>query len=169
MPPKKKKSKVKELEVSLKEAESKADNYLNQLKYVKADLENLKKQNQRQVSQIVDRAIGHILMQLLPIVDELGLVLNNNLENPKTHQGIEMIYKKLIKLLESEGCQPIESVGKPFDPFKHEAVFEVETEKQPEGYVLEEIRKGYTYKDRVLRASMVKVARTPFKEEDENE
>jgi molecular chaperone GrpE len=168
MPPKKK-NKVKELEESLKEAESKADNYLNQLKYVKADLENLEKQNQRQVSQIIDRANGRILLQLLPIVDELWLIHNNSIGHPKTQQGIEMIYKKLMKLMESEGCQPIEAIGIPFDPFKHEAVFEVETEEQPEGCVLEEIRKGYIYKDRVLRASMVKVARTPVIEENENE
>jgi molecular chaperone GrpE len=82
-----------------------------------------------------------------------------------------MVRKKLIKVLETEGVRQIEALGYPFDPFKHEAMMDVETEEEPDGYVLEEIRKGYMYKDRVLRASMVKVARNPKKdlEEKDNE
>lgn len=171
MPPKKKKEdKSKELKKALKNAEKKAEKYLNQLKYSKAELENFKKQNQRHIQQIIDRANGHLLRQLLPVVDELELMMAANNSNNKTLQGIEMVHKKLIKILESEGCKPIISVGNPFDPFKHEAVLEVETNEQLDSYVLEEMRKGYTYKDRILRASMVKVARSPAKnEEKENE
>ena len=171
MPPKKKKEdKSKELKKALKDAENKAEKYLNQLKYAKADLENYKKQNQRHVQQIIDRANGQLLEQLLPVVDELEIVMTFSDSDDKTLQGIEMVHKKLVKILENEGCKPIDSVGKPFDPFKHEAVLEIETNEQLDGYVLEEMRKGYTYKDRVLRASMVKVARSPANyEEEKNE
>jgi molecular chaperone GrpE len=171
MAPKKKKitNKIEELEKTLNEAEIKADNYLKQLKYAKADLENLRKQSQRHIAHIIDRANGQLLEQLLPILDEIGLILNSGSTEAQTIQGIGMVYKKLIKILESEGCKPIKAEGTPFDPFKHEAVLEIESEKQPDGFVLEEIRKGYTYKDRVLRPSMVKVARTPKKKEDKKD
>jgi len=68
---------------------------------------------------------------------------------------------KLEKLLESEGVTPMEALGAPFDPNLHEAMLEVETSDLPDGVVAEELRRGYLYKERVLRASMVKVARNP--------
>jgi molecular chaperone GrpE len=81
-----------------------------------------------------------------------------------------MVHRKMAKLLESSGVQPIEALGRPFDPFKHEAIVEVETEEEPDGYVLEEVRKGYMFKERVLRATVVKVARSPAEpEEDQDE
>jgi molecular chaperone GrpE len=72
-----------------------------------------------------------------------------------------MVQKKLMKVLETEGVQLIEAQGLQFDPFKHEAIMEVETLEVEDGHIAEEIRRGYSYKDRVLRASVVKVARTP--------
>ena len=72
-----------------------------------------------------------------------------------------MVERKLMKVLEMEGVQPIEAVGLKFDPFRHEAIMEVETLNFEDGHVAEEIRQGYTYKDKVLRASVVKVAKAP--------
>jgi len=72
-------------------------------------------------------------------------------------------------MLDAEGVSPIKAVGELFDPHLHEAVLEVETSDFPDGHVAEELRKGYLYKDRVLRASMVKVARKPSSKEDQEE
>ena len=73
--------------------------------------------------------------------------------------------EELSKMLDSEGVSPIEAEGKPFDPNIHEAVLEVESCTRPEGMILEELRRGYLYKGRVLKASMVKVARNPSSKE----
>ena len=174
MSPKKKapkpKERITELEKALTESEKKSEKLLSQLKYAKADLENIQKQNQRRISDIMDRANGRLLEQLVPLMDELTLLAAaENSGDEKVSEAIGMVRNKLIKIMESEGVRSIDALGCPFDPFKHEAMLEVETEEEPDGYILEEIRKGYMYKERVLRASMVKIARTPIKEEEETE
>ena len=178
MPPKKKttqpkpKERIAELEKALTESEAKSERLINQLKYAKADLENIQKQNQRRINDIMERANGRLLEQLIPIMDELTLLSSTeNGDEKNINEAIGMVRNKLIKVLETEGVRQIEALGYPFDPFKHEAMMDVETEEEPDGYVLEEIRKGYMYKDRVLRASMVKVARNPKKdlEDKDNE
>jgi len=166
--PKKKKLKAEDtiaiLEKNLLETKKQSENYLTQLKYAKADLENLQKQNQKRVEESIDRANIRILNQLLPIADELSLAIAN-LDNEKHSQGVTMVYNKLMKILEQEGIKPIEAVGTIFNPFFHEAILEVETAEFDPGIIVEEIRRGYTYKDKVLRASMVKVARALSKKE----
>jgi molecular chaperone GrpE len=154
--------KTAELEASLKEEREKADRYLNQLKYARADLENLQKRTQRSIEEALDRANGRLLMQLLPILDELDLAIKAaKMPKGDIAEGVEMVRNKLAKLMEAEGVSSIEAVGKSFDPRLHEAVLEVETNDHPNGCVVEEFRKGYKFKGRVLRASMVKVARNP--------
>ncbi len=156
-----KKPTKKELEKMLEISEDKAGKYLKELQYAKADLQNIQKQNRKRLQDVMDRANGSILQQLIPILDELQILGSNDAEVDKLVEGVEMVERKLMKILELEGVQPIEAEGLRFDPFKHEAIMEVETLEVEEGLVTEEIRRGYTYKDRVLRASVVKVARAP--------
>jgi len=160
---------VEELENKLKEAESKAEKHLSQLKYAKADLENIQKQRQKLMQDFMDRANGGLLQQLLPLMDEVEILATRDAEKENLVQGMGMVLKKLQKVMDSEGVRVIEAEGHPFDPFKHDAVMEVETSEEPDGVVLEEVRRGYMYKDRVLRASMVKVARSPKQSEEENQ
>ena len=160
---------VEELETQLKEVETKAEKHLSQLKYAKADLENVQKQSRKRIQDVMDRANGGLLQQLLPLLDEVEILATNDAEKDKLVQGIGMVLKKLQKVMDSEGVRAIEAEGHPFDPFRHDAVMEVETLEEPDGVVVEEVRRGYMYKDRVLRASMVKVARSPKKSEEENQ
>ena len=160
---------VEELETQLKDAENKAEKHLSQLKYAKADLENVQKQSRKRIQDVMDRANGGLLQQLLPLLDEVEILATNDAEKDKLVQGIGMVLKKLQKVMDSEGVRAIEAEGHPFDPFRHDAVMEVETLEEPDGVVVEEVRRGYMYKDRVLRASMVKVARSPKKSEEENQ
>ncbi|MBN2334668.1 nucleotide exchange factor GrpE [Candidatus Bathyarchaeota archaeon] len=162
-------TRVEELENQLKKREEEAGKYMSQLKYAKADLDNFQKQSQKRVQDVMDRANGSLLQQLLPVLDELEILATKDAEKEKLVQGLGMVLKKTQKVMESEGVHPIEADGLQFDPFKHEAVLEVETDEEPDGYVLEEIMRGYMYKDRVLRASVVKVARSPRKEADEED
>ena len=162
---------VAELEAALLEEKQKTETYLNQLKYARADLDNLRKQMQRRIEETVDRGNRRLLMGLLPIVEELNLAIEaaRKTANSSILEGVEMVKKKMEKMLDSEGVSPIKAVGRTFDPHLHEAVLEVETSDQPDGTVIEEIRKGYTYRDQVLRASMVKVARNLSSKKDEEE
>jgi len=155
--------KVAELEASLKEKVTLEETYLNQLKYARADLENLQKHMQRRVDEGVAMEKESLIMQLLPIVEELDLALEEARKTGDSSllEGVEMVRRKLWKVLNCEGLCPIEAVGKPFDPLMHEAVLEVETCDQPDGTVLQEVRKGFILNGKVLKPSMVKVAHNP--------
>jgi len=167
---KKLEKKLAELEKALEVEKMQSGKYLNQLKYAKADLENIQKQNQKRIDEVISRANGLLLLQLLPIVDELELAVEASADsNGNIVDGVKMVKGKLEKLLKSEGVKPIKAAGEPFDPRYHEAVFEVDTADHPDGSVMEEIRKGYTYNDRVLRASMVKVARNHGSDEKDEQ
>jgi len=167
---KKLEEKIVELEKALDDEKIQSQKYLNQLKYTKADLDNLQKQSQKRINDVISRANGRLLLQLLPIVDEIHMAVNTSENvNENILVGVKMVQGKLLKLLETEGVKPIEAVGKPFDPRYHEAVFEVDTKDHPDGYVMDEIRGGYTYNDRILRASMVKVARNTSSESEDDE
>jgi molecular chaperone GrpE len=159
---------VEELENKLKETEEKAEKYLSQLKYAKADLENIQKQSQKRMQDVMDKANGGLLQQLLPLLDEMEILASRDAEKENLVQGIGMVLKKLQKVMYSEGVRVIDAEGRPFDPYRHDAVMEVETLEEPDGTVVEEVRRGYMYKDRVLRASVVKVARSPRESEEED-
>lgn len=167
MTPKKKPTKkelekhLEELEKELQSVKEQSAKHLNQLKYAKADLENVQKQSQKRLIDVIDRANGELLEKMLPIVDELEILSSKDAEKLRLIEGVKMVHIKLMKLMESEGITQINAIGEKFDPFKHEAIMEVETLDIPDGHIAEEIRRGFIFKDKVLRASVVKVARTP--------
>jgi len=162
--------KLAKLEASLEDEAKKSEKYLSQLKYAKADMENLQKQTQKRIEDTISRANGRLLMQLIPILDELEMAIKAS-KNGETNivEGVDMVKGKLQKVMMSEGVTPIDALGEPFNPRYHEAVLEVDTEDHPDGTVIEELRKGYTYNSRVLRASMVKVARNRSSDNDKEE
>jgi molecular chaperone GrpE len=157
--------KISELENGLDDERKTSEKYLSQLKYARADLENLQKRTQRRIDEAQEKAKGRIVMQLLTILDELDLAISAA-ENSESEiiEGVEMVRGKLWKLLNAEGLAAIDAFGQPFDPNLHEAVLEVETDEVENGCVVEEFR---------IRASMVKVAKNScsneVKEEDEDE
>jgi molecular chaperone GrpE len=153
---------ITELEQQLTDTGKTFETTTTQLKYAKADLDNLQKQTQKRIDEATDRNNARILTQLITIADELQIIATTT-----NNEADAMIHAKLLKLLETEGVKPIQAQGQPFDPYKHEAILEVETTTCPPGTVAEEIRGGYTYKDKVLRAAMVKVVRAPSTTEEE--
>jgi molecular chaperone GrpE len=161
-PKRKQDERIAELEAQLTDAQKTAETHLNQLKYAKADLDNLQKQTQKRIEEATDRAAARVLGELLTVADELTIIAS---ADGARSDALNMTLGKLLKILEAEGVRPIEACGNKFDPYKHEAVLEVETPDEPEGTVVEEIRRGYTYRDKVLRASMVKVAKAPSHKE----
>jgi len=160
----------------LENEKKRAEDYLARLKYVQADLENLKKRTDRQLAETKKYCTEPLVIELLEIVDELEMAVkagHNSKSAENLTQGVEMTLKKLKKILEKEQVSPIECVGKPFDPSKHNAVAKIERSDVEECTVIEEIRKGYIMKEKVIRPSVVKVAVKPTsksqKEVKENE
>jgi molecular chaperone GrpE len=134
------------------------DKYLRQV----AEFENFRKRTDKEKAQMFDQGASNVLEKMLPIVDnfERGLAAVPEEEKGSAFaDGMNMIYKQLMKQMEDLGVTPIEAVGKEFDPNFHNAVMQVESEEVEEGFVAQELQKGYMYHDTVLRHSMVAVAK----------
>jgi molecular chaperone GrpE len=159
-------------ERALEEEKRRSEEYLNRLKYAQADMENLKKRFDREMEEVKKYCSEPLIIQLLDVVDELEMAVKSGRAsnaNDILVQGVEMTLKKLNKVLEGEGVHPIECVGKPFDPSKHNAVAKIEKEGASDCTVIEEVRKGYTMREKVIRPSIVKVVVKPSKSQTEME
>ncbi len=126
-----------------------------------AEFDNFRKRTEKEKSQMYEIGAKDIIEKILPVVDnfERGLdaVKEEDKEDPFV-QGMEKVYKHLVTTLEGIDVKPIEAVGQQFDPNFHNAVMHVEDENLGENVIAEEFQKGYTYRDSVVRHSMVKVA-----------
>jgi molecular chaperone GrpE len=161
---------VETLEEALDTEKKRSEGYLTELRYARADLDNLKKRFERQLADAEKYSNERIMTELLDIVDELEMAVKsarsfNSTEN--LVQGVEMTLKKLIKILEREGVSPMKSVGEQFDPSKHNAVAKTEKEGVEGCRIVEEIRKGYTMRGKVIRPSIVKVVVQPSQSQKE--
>lgn len=126
-----------------------------------AELDNFRKRTEKEKSAMYEIGAKDIIEKILPVVDNfergLGAVTEEQKEDSFV-SGMEMIYKQIMTTLDSVGVKAIEAVGNEFDPDFHNAVMHVEDEEVGENIVVEEFQKGYTYRDTVVRHSMVKVA-----------
>ena len=160
---------------TLLEAEKqRSEEYLNKLKYMQADFENLKNRFNRETEQIKNHSNERIVIQLLDVVDELELATTlGKCADPSQKnllEGVEMTLKKLRKVLEQEGVTEVDcSEGKIFNPASANAVLTEEREDCEDCTILQIIRKGYTMKGRIIRPSVVKVSvKSKSKTESQN-
>ncbi len=126
-----------------------------------AEFDNFRKRTEKEKSAMFEIGARDIIERILPVADnfERGLAaIPEEQKDSPFADGMEKIYKQLMKALEEAGVKPIEAVGKPFDPNFHNAVMHVEDESLGENVVAQELQKGYTYRDTVVRHSMVQVA-----------
>ena len=126
-----------------------------------AEFDNFRKRTEKEKSHMYEIGAKDIIEKILPVVDNFERGLSSMPEEEKSTpfaEGMEKIYKQLMTTLDSIGVKPIEAVGKEFNPDFHNAVMHVEDEEAEENIVVEEFQKGYTYRDTVVRHSMVKVA-----------
>jgi molecular chaperone GrpE len=159
------------LEKQLECEKKRSEEYLNRLAYLQADLENLKKRYDREAQQAKAYANERLIMQLLDVVDELELALCVSADSAQKSlvDGVEMTLKKLRKVLEQEGVTTVEDTkGKIFDPTCHHAVATVECDDAESNTVMEQIRKGYKLKERLIRPCIVKVSVKPSKSQMED-
>ena len=161
------------------EAEKRAQEYLRRLRYLQADIENLKKRAEREKREFADFVLGEFALKLVDIAESLEKAVQHASLRSATQtqsaaeggrredtliRGVEMTLSRLKEVLRSEGIEEIPAErGKPFDPFRHEVVASEESDVYEEGTILEVLRKGYTFKGKVLRPALVKTVRSKRK------
>jgi len=151
----------KALMLELEKAKELAQGNEEKYKRLLAEFENARQRNEKESGKMYDIGAKDVLEKLLSVVDNLERAIESIPEEDKERgfeQGVDKIYRQLMVTLEDIGVVPMNAVGTQFDPNLHNAVIHVEDETQGENVVMEEMQKGYMYKDQVLRHSMVKVA-----------
>ena len=154
---KKKKEKTDKKQEVLKE---KIDELEDRVKRQMAEFDNFRKRTEKEKSAMFETGAKSVIEKILPVVDNFERGLASVPEEEKGSafaQGMEMIYKQLMTELEAINVKPIEAVGQEFNPDFHNAVMQVESEEYESGIVAQELQKGYTYRDSVVRHSMVAV------------
>jgi molecular chaperone GrpE len=152
----------------LKERASKADEHWDRLLRLTADFDNYKKRAARERQEAISYANESLLTKLLPIMDsfEMAIAAANSTSKSESgaqslQAGVVMVSNQLKSILADSGLEEIDATGKPFDPNLHEAVSQEATKAVPEGHVVRQIRKGYKFRNRLLRAAGVVVAKKP--------
>ncbi|MFH1592278.1 MAG: nucleotide exchange factor GrpE [Candidatus Woesearchaeota archaeon] len=163
------KDSAKELERELKETEEKLNSTINDLKRTRADFENHIKRTNKEKENLSIFSKQEIIKKLLPINDDFERAISSIKETEdkeKILEGIQMIFNQFSKLFGEEGIRPIESLGKNYDPYLHEVIKKIDSDKE-EGVILEEIQRGYSFNNDALRPAKVIISNGK-KEADEN-
>ncbi len=163
------KHKVKKEEVEIKALKKDVEkmrkiinDYVNHIKRSQADFENYKKRVEKDRECASQRELEKLVLNLLPILDNLERALAASKKNHDIEAlicGIEMTQKSLCSILEKEGLEKIDCDGAEFDPNLHEAMMIIESKDHEDNVVCEELEKGYTFKNKLIRASKVKVVK----------
>ena len=149
------------VQAELEQVQAQAAEYLDGWQRARAEFANYKKRVEAERVELRRTSTEALLLKLLPVIDDFERAFQALPEDSTEAvwvDGFTMILRKLQAILESQDVTPIEAAGQPFDPLWHEAVMQEETDEHPDGYVTEEMQRGYRLGDRVLRPSMVKVA-----------
>ncbi len=159
-----------ELAEKLKSKETEAQEYYDRLLRVSAEFENYKKRASREMEDFRKYSNQSLIKEMLTVVDNLELAINS----ANGHKGIgkglvdglEMTHREILKVFEKFNVKSISAKGQPFDPTFHEAVMQEESDDHPDNTVINELQKGYLIHDRLLRPSMVVVAK--FREKNDS-
>ena len=138
------------------ELEEEVEELEQSLKKVMADFDNYRKRMMREKKNIIERATEDLMTDLIEVLDDFERAMEN--EDEMESEGVEMIYKKIKKVLKEHGLEEIDCEGRTFDPNYHECLMSVEDEDHEEDEIIEEFQKGYKLNDKVIRPSKVKVA-----------
>lgn len=135
------------------------DALLDRLARLQAEFDNARKRAAREQQEFREFAAADAIKGLLPVLDSFERALKASADAGEFRSGVELIYRQFQDALQKAGVQAIASVGQPFDPRVHEAIEMVDTTEMPDHHVLEELQRGYKFKERLLRPAMVRVAR----------
>jgi molecular chaperone GrpE len=135
------------------------DALLDRLARLQAEFDNARKRAAREQQDFREFAAADVIKNFLPILDSLERALKAGGDSSDFRNGVELIYRQFQDALQKIGVQPIAALGQLFDPRVHEAIEMVDTTEVPDHQVVDELQRGYKYKERLLRPAMVRVAR----------
>lgn len=150
-------------EAELQKVTAERDALLDRLARVQAEFDNARRRSLKEQQDFRDYATVDAIKSLLPALDSFDRALQAKSEGADFRNGVELIYKQLQDALTKLGVQSISAKGAAFDPRFHEAIEMVETDEVPDHQVIDELQRGYKFKDRLLRPAMVRVAKNPGK------
>ena len=154
---------VKTLEAKFEAKEKEAEETYDRLLRLSAEFENYKKRSAREIEEFRKFANQSLIKEMLSVVDNLELALNSTNSHKAIDkdllQGLEMTHSEILKVFEKFNVKPIDAKGQPFDPTFHEAVMQEETDDYAKNTVINEMQRGYMIHERLLRPSMVVVAK----------
>ncbi|MCR6544944.1 nucleotide exchange factor GrpE [Dehalobacterium formicoaceticum] len=151
-----------ELRNLVQKLEEEKGELVNLTQRLQADFENFRRRTRGEKEELIRYAAEGVITQLLPVLDnfERAIMAAKDGEEGKGYlDGVEMIYRQLLQVLTNEGLEVVDAVGCAFDPNCHEAVMQIDGGEAPKDTVLEELQKGYFLKGKLIRPSMVKVAK----------
>ncbi|RMH65958.1 MAG: nucleotide exchange factor GrpE [Calditrichaeota bacterium] len=154
--------KIEQLEQENKKLQDDAGALRDQLLRKAAEFDNYKRRTEREFLDNIQNASQELIVELLPVIDDLERSIAHaraNEQDAPMLQGVELIYKNLMTLLEKRGLKPIEAIGHEFDPDKHNALMQVDSDQYDSGVVVDQHVKGYTLNDKVIRHAQVMVAK----------
>jgi len=148
----------------LEKLKAERDSLHDRLARAQAEFENARRRAAKEQQEFRDFALSDAIKTLLPVMDSFERAMQVKSESGDFRSGVELIHKQLQDALGKLGVQPVAAKGQPFDPRFHEAIEMVETSEAPDHTVIDELQRGYKLKDRLLRPSMVRVAKNPGRE-----
>src|SRR5580700_1833315 len=141
------------------------DQSIERLARLQAEFENARKRDARERADFRDFAVSGAVEQFLPVLDNFQLALSSSGSLEQLRSGLELVVKQMEEVLRSLNVQPVEAVGARFDPRVHEALESIDRTDLPDHQVLDEVRRGYRIKDRLLRPALVRVVNNPQQKE----
>ena len=163
---------LEDLAEKLKSKEQEAQENYDRLLRVSAEFDNYKKRSSREMEEFRKFSNQSLIKEMLSVVDNLELAMNSTNGHKTVDKGLldglEMTHREILKVFEKFNVKPISAKGQVFDPAFHEAVMQEETDEFPNNTVINELQKGYLIHDRLLRPSMVVVAKSKAKQDNQN-
>jgi molecular chaperone GrpE len=156
---------VAQLQSEVDRLKGERDQLVDRLARLQAEFENARKREARERADFRDFAISGAVEQFLPVLDNFQLALGSSGTVEQLRTGVELIVKQMEDVLRTLNVQPVESVGSRFDPRVHEALESVDRNDLPDHQVLEEVRRGYRIRDRLLRPALVRIVNNPQQKE----
>jgi molecular chaperone GrpE len=152
---------LEQLKADYDQLKKERDALLERLARLQAEFENARKRAEKEKADFKDFAVGSVVEQFLPVLDNFELALKSTGSLEQLRAGVELIVKQMEEILRGMQVQPVATVGEEFDPRHHEAMGSVEREDMPDQHVAEEVRRGYRLREKLLRPALVRVVSNP--------
>ena len=155
---------ITKLNKTLEEKDEEIIELKSHIQRLQADFDNFRKQGEKQKQDLIRYANEGLIVKFLDIYEDMERALENSTNEEEIREGLELIYSKMKNTLEKEGVEEIPAVGEKFDPFKHEALLTVDSPDHENNEIVDELMKGYTLKDKVIKYSKVRVCKKAKKD-----